>query len=77
MPTDTEESKIVAGESAGGVEYIIKRNALGNMFYITTEVGGQLPAVFDGLFTSPSHAQAIIDAYLTNKGATNGKSRRR
>lgn len=75
MSTASEESKIVAGKSKGGVEYIIKRTALGNMFVITTEVGGQLPAEFDGCFTSPDRAQAIINAYLTRKGGTNGKSR--
>lgn len=74
MSTATEESKIVAGKSKGGVEYVIKRSALGSLFYITTEVGGQLPTEFDGFFTSPDRAQATIDAYLTKKGGTNGKS---
>lgn len=71
----SDEIKIEAGTTKGGVEYLIKRNALGNLFFITTSVGGQLPKEFDGLFTSPSHAQSTIDAYLT-RSKPHGKSSR-
>lgn len=73
MSNNIEEVKIEAAESKGGVVYFIKRNNLGNLFCITTEVGGKLPAEFQGQFTSPGHAQATIDAYLS-RSKPHGKS---
>ncbi len=41
----------------------------------TAGQGGKIPDVLSTLFTSAGIAKEMIDAYLANKGAKNGKTR--
>lgn len=49
--------------------YYIKQNQkVPNLHFIVTEGrGGKIPNMLDGMFTSPSVAQKMIDRYLETK----------
>lgn len=56
--------------------YIIKPYKLMPSSYCvaTAGLGGKIPAVLDGLFTSVGIAKEIVDKYLEQKEVKNGKA---
>lgn len=56
--------------------YQIKPHATIPTSYIvvTAGRGGKIPAVLEGMFTSPTYAKEAIDTYLMSKGEVDDKA---